>query len=72
MKANKKLEEALGRLADQIENGHVLAEMLPIDFIEAVTMKIVELKNRAEVTEWALDEIEKDRKNAKYVSDIDE
>jgi len=72
MKANKKLEEALGRLADQIENGHVLAEMLPIDFIEAVTMKIVELKNRAEVAEWALDEIEKDRKNAKYVSDIDE
>ena len=61
MNRNKKLEDAVGRLADCIENGHVLAEMLPIDFIEAVIMKIIELKKRAEVAEWSLEEIEKDR-----------
>ncbi len=33
--------------------------MLPIDFIEAVIMKIAELKNRAEVAEWSLEEIER-------------
>jgi hypothetical protein len=33
-------------------------------------MKITELKSRAEVAEWGLEQIEKDRKRQKYIDEI--
>jgi len=46
MKSNKELQEAIGKVADQMPYGHIQAEADPVGFLEDVASRLAELKWR--------------------------
>ena len=58
MKNNLKLEEAISRLADLFEYGHLQAECSPADFIDTVTARIKELEEDFTAKDHGIAELE--------------